>query len=135
VRLVFWFALLLSWIVLLPVLWSAFSTVPSAERLSQSHMVEIPTLGTVVMLVGKSAAELVVVLALTLPWWRRRYLTRLWLAAVGAWAWFFASTPMGLTRMAWMHRRWLAGVAAALLVAAVVGAMGRVVAGSGAGSA
>ena len=60
------------------------------------------------------------VLALLWPWRARRFLLRLWLAAAGALTWFLVSTPLTLHRMAWVHRRWLAGVAAGLLVAAVL---------------
>lgn len=101
-------------------LWTAFSTIPSAERLAQSRMVEIPTLRTVAVLLVQSAVEAGLLLALLVPWRPRRYLARLWLAAFAIWVWFLATTPLGLTRMAWIHRRWLAGVGAALLVAATI---------------
>ncbi len=120
-RIALWVVLLLSWLVLLPMLWNAFSTVPSMERLSQSRMVEIPTLRTVGLLVGRSTIEAAILLALLAPWIPRHYLTRLWLAAVGLGAWFLATTPLGLTRMSWIHRRWLALMWVTLVVAALVG--------------
>lgn len=120
VRLAFWIALVVSWLVQLPLLWAAFTTVPSAERLSRSHMIEIPTFGTVASTVAQSAVELAVVLALLFPWRPRGYLARLWLAAVGVWVWFIATTPLSLTRVAWVHRRWLAAVGAVLLLAAAL---------------
>lgn len=122
-----WIVLILSWIVLLPMLWTAFSTVPSPERLAQSRMVRIPTLESLGLLVGRSAVELGVLLVLLVPWRRRFYLTRLSLAAVGVWAWFIGSTPLGLSQMTWLHRRWLAAVGAVLVVWAGVVALGRVV--------
>jgi hypothetical protein len=117
--------LLASWVVLVPLMWNAFSTVPSLERLAQSRMVEIPTLRTVGWLVARSAAEIGVVLGLLVPWKPRRYLARLWLATVALAAWFLATTPLGLTRMSWLHRRWLVLVGASLLVAAVWATLAR----------
>jgi hypothetical protein len=115
----FWIVLLLSWVVMLPALWRAFSTVPTPERLGQSRMIEIPTLETVAMIAVQSAIELSVALALLFPWRPRRYLARLWIAAVALGIWFIASTPLSLTHVAWVHRRWLAAVDGALLLAAL----------------
>lgn len=105
---------------MLPMLWTAFATVPSMERLAQSRMVEIPTLRTVGLLVARTTLEAGILLALLAPWIPTRYLTRLWLAVVGVGAWFLATTPLGLTRMSWIHRRWLALVWVVLLGAAAV---------------
>lgn len=110
-------ALLLGWLIMLPLLWRAFTTVPSAERLRESRMVQIPTLETVIQQVGLSAVELGV--ALLLAWPGRRALSRLWVAAIGAWAWFLATTPLGLSTVQWVHRRWLAATALLLLAAAL----------------
>jgi hypothetical protein len=128
-RLALWVALLLSWLILLPMLWTAFSTVPSAERLAQSRMVRIPTLQTVGLLVLQSAVEVGVLLALLFPWRPRFYLARLWIAAFAVVAWFIATTPLGLTRMSWIHRRWLAAVGVALLFWAAIATMARIVRG------
>ena len=121
--------MLLSWLVLVPMLWTAFSTVPSAERLAQSRMVRIPTLQTVGLLVLRTAAEAGVLLALLAPWRPRFYLSRLWIAAFGVVAWFIGTTPLGLTRMSWIHRRWLAAVGVALLLWAAIATMARIVRG------
>ncbi len=129
VKWLLWTGLLVSWVILLPMMWQAFTTVPTPARLAQPRMIGIPTLQTVELLVGQSLVELGVALGLAAPWWRRRYLTRLWLGAVALWVWFIASTPIGLTRLAWVHRRWLAMMAAAFLVAAVIGSAARVVRG------
>ncbi|MEQ9569298.1 MAG: hypothetical protein RLN75_03840, partial [Longimicrobiales bacterium] len=53
-RIALWILLLLSWVMLVPMLWTAFSTVPSMERLARSRMVEIPTLRTVGLLIGQA---------------------------------------------------------------------------------
>lgn len=113
-------ALLLSWIALLPLLWRAFATLPSAERLQQSHMVQIPTLQTFGLQVASSAAEVAVLLLLVWPFALRRYLLRLWAAALGTIVYFIATVPLSLTTLQWVHRRWLAAVALVLLAAAVV---------------
>ena len=118
-RFVFWLLLIASWIALLPFLWGAFSTVPSAERLAQSHTVEIPTLGTLARVVLVSALELGVALAAAWPR-GRLYGARLGAGAAGLAAWFIASAPLGITRLEWMHRRWLALVVVGLAGAAVV---------------
>lgn len=119
-----WLALLGSWLVLLPLLWLAFATVPSPDRLERSHMAAIPTLATLAWTAGRSLLELGALLALLWPR-ARLYLTRLWLAALGASAWFVASAPLSLNRLAWTHRRWLALVAAALLLSALAAALAR----------
>ncbi|HEX6588936.1 MAG TPA: hypothetical protein VF039_07935 [Longimicrobiales bacterium] len=118
-RFVFWLLLIASWIALLPFLWSAFSTVPSAERLAQSHTVEIPTLGTLARVVLVSALELGVALAAAWPR-ARLYVARLAAGALVLATWFIASAPLGITRLEWTHRRWLALVIVGLAGAAVV---------------
>lgn len=124
-RIVLWVVLILSWVVLIPLLWSAFMTVPSAERLQQSRMIEIPTFATFQLIAVESAVELLVVAALLFPWRARFYLSRLWVTALGVCVWFIASTPLSLTRLAWVHRRWLAAVGVTLLLCAVVGTVAR----------
>lgn len=119
-RFLLWVLVATSWLTLLPLLWSAFATLPSAERLEQSHMAEIPTLATLGWTVLRSGLEAGAVLILLWPWWRRRFLLRLWLAAVAALVWFLATIPLSLTRMSWIHRRWLAALGLGLLVAAGV---------------
>lgn len=127
VRWGFWASLGLSWLVMLPLVWAAFSTLPSSERLARPRMVEIPTLRSVTFMVLGSAVELAVVLTLLFPGRPRRYLSRLWVAAVGIWIWFFASAPLDLAKVEWVHRRWLALVGAALLLAAGIVTLARFV--------
>jgi uncharacterized membrane protein YfcA len=102
--------------VLLPMLWSAVTTIPSAERLEQSHMVAIPTLGMFVQVALLSAAELAITLALIWPRWLRAYTVRIFFAALLLTAWFLATTPLGMSRLQWTHRRWLALVVLVLLL-------------------
>jgi hypothetical protein len=109
-RLGLWSLLIVAWLVTLLYMWTAFATFPSAERLEQSRPMPIPTLGTAAMLAARSAAELGVLLALLWPWWRRWYPGRALLAAVAAGGWFLATTPLSLSAMGWVHRRWLAAM-------------------------
>lgn len=116
-RLALWALLILAWLVTLLYMWSAFATFPSAERLEQSRPVPIPTLGTAALLVLRSAAELGALLALLWPWWRRWYPGRALLAAAAAGGWFLFTTPLSLSAMSWVHRRWLAAMAVVALAA------------------
>jgi len=126
-RLLLWALLAASWLVLLPLLWSAFATLPSAERLAESHMAEIPTLATLGWTVLRSALEAGAVLMLLWPWWERGFLLRLWAAALGALSWFLATTPLSVTRLWWVHRRWLAVLMLGLLMAAAGWTLARAV--------
>lgn len=110
--------LLLSWVVAVAMMWRGLTTIPSAERLAESHMVRIPTPGSFMLQVGVSIVELAVLIALTWP--GRAPVARLWAAALGTLAWFFATTPLGINTVQWAHRRWLAGVALWLLLTAVI---------------
>jgi hypothetical protein len=113
--------LVLSWLVMLLYAWSAFSTVPSAERLEQSRMTQIPTLFTFGTLALRSVVELLAVLALVWPA-ARLYLTRVLFAAFALAAYFLATAPLTVTLMEWVHRRWLAAVGAGLLGVFIAGA-------------
>lgn len=124
-RLAFWLALVVSWAIMLPLLWSAVSTLPSPERLEQTRTVPIPTLGSFLRVMAVSAVELAVTLVLIWPGWRRAYTLRLFGAAVLLGTWFVFTTPMALTRLEWVHRRWLALVAFVLLVAWTYSLLGR----------
>lgn len=112
--------LTLSWGVAVYLMWRGLTTVPSADRLAESRLVPIPTPASFARELALSATELGAVVALSWP--GRRLLLRLWLAALGAWTWFFATAPLGINTVQWAHRRWLAAVAFWLLVTAVVAA-------------
>lgn len=118
-RFVFWLALALSWVVLLPFLWSAVTSMPSPDRLGQTRTVPIPTLATFVRVMAVSAAEVAAALLISWPAWRRAYTARLFVAAAVVGGWFVFSTPMAMTRLEWAHRRWLALLAFALFAAGV----------------
>ncbi|HEU5208446.1 MAG TPA: hypothetical protein VFU06_03460 [Longimicrobiales bacterium] len=107
-RFLFWLCLAVSWVILLPFLWSAVTTLPSPERLDQSRTVAIPTLGSFLRVMAVSAAELVAALLIIWPAWRSAYTLRLFGAAALLGMWFVFSAPMSLTRLEWVHRRWLA---------------------------
>lgn len=119
-RLGFWLALIGSWLVMVAHLWDALTTLPSAERLEESRMAVIPTPRTFAAAAIFSALELGVVLAALWPWRPGWYGVRLALAALGLITWFVITTPMGLSHMDWVHRRWLGvmilATAAALMV-------------------
>jgi hypothetical protein len=120
VRLGFWVALIASWLVMVAHLWDALTTLPSAERPEQTRMAVIPTPRTFAAAVIFSALELGVALALLWPWRPAWYGARLAMTGLGLVTWFIITTPMGLSQMDWVHRRWLAfmilATAAALFV-------------------
>ena len=112
-----------SWLITVPLMWRAFSTLPSAERLERSHMVQIPTLQTLLLQVGISFLEMAVVVAVLWPGYARAWLLRLWFAALGTTFYFLLTPPLGLTTLQWVHRRWLAALSAGLLITALTASM------------
>jgi hypothetical protein len=115
--------LILGWLWMLLQLWSGFATFPSAERLEHSRLVAIPTLPGLALLAARSVGELLVVLAILWPWRARAYLLRMLLAAALLTMWFIATTPLSLSTMAWVHRRWLAAMTAGLLITLAAAAL------------
>jgi hypothetical protein len=99
--------LLGSWAVMVGYMWDALTTIPSADRLEETRMAVIPTPRTFFAAVAFSALELAAVLALLWPLRPSYYGARLAAAALGLAAWFVLTTPMGLSQMDWVHRRWL----------------------------
>jgi hypothetical protein len=124
-RVAFCTALFIGWLLMLLQLWSAFATFPSPERLEQTRMMPIPTLQAAALLALRSGLELGAVLALLWPWRARAYTLRLLGAAVLLAAWFIATTPLTISAMSWVHRRWLAVMVLALLLAALASAVAR----------
>lgn len=120
VRIGFWLLLVVSWGVAVAYMWQAMTTVPSPERLAESKMVAIPTPRTFVTATIFSGLELAVVLAALWPWRPALYATRLAGTALGLATWFIISTPMDLSRMDWVHRRWLAFLFLAVVAALAV---------------
>lgn len=120
VRRGFWLLLLLSWVVAVWYMWEAMTTLPSAERLEETRMVEIPGPRRFFTAAAFSFMELAVVLAALWPWRSAYYATRLAVAALGVSTWFVITTPMDLSRMDWVHRRWIAFLVLAQVVALAV---------------
>lgn len=118
-RLAFCLALTAAWAVAVYYMWDAMTTVPTAGRLEQSRMAEIPTPTTFYAAVFMSGFELAVVLAILWPWRPEYYASRIGFAALALVTWFVMTTPMDLTRMDWVHRRWLAFMIVTLAVGLV----------------
>lgn len=119
-RIALWVILAASWVAAVAFMWDALTTVPSAERLQESKLVVIPTPQTFMTAVVFSGMELAVVLAALWPRRPAFYATRLALTGLALVTWFIMTTPMDLSRMDWVHRRWLAFQVLAVLVALVV---------------
>jgi hypothetical protein len=119
-RIGLWGLLVASWVVMVAYMWDALTMVPDAARLEQTRMAVIPTPRTFLAAVAFSALELGVVLALLWPGRSGYYAVRLAGASLGLLTWFVITIPMGMSRMDWVHRRWLffliLATAAALLV-------------------
>lgn len=119
-RLVFWGLLAALWAVAVFFMWDALTTIPSADRLEDSKLVAIPTPRTFFAAVAFSAMELAVVLVALWPWRPEYYGSRLGVTTLVMIAWFITTTPMDLSRMDWVHRRWLAATIALLLAGLLV---------------
>jgi hypothetical protein len=128
-RTVFWLLLLGSWVLAVVYMWEAMSTIPSAERLEQTRLVEIPGPRRFFSAATFSLMELTVVLAALWPWRPAYYGTRLAITSLAVLTWFIMTTPMDLSRMDWVHRRWLAWLVLAQVVALVVLLIHRLVRG------
>ena len=120
VRMAMWGLLVVSWIAAVAYMWDALTTVPSAERLEESKLVVIPTPQTFLTAVVFSGMELAVVLAALWPWRPGFFATRLAVTALALVTWFVMTTPMDLSRMDWVHRRWLAFQIVAVVAGLVV---------------
>ncbi|MFP4623797.1 MAG: hypothetical protein ACLFRX_06430 [Gemmatimonadota bacterium] len=112
--------LIAGWVVSVYYMWDAMTTVPSAERLEASKLVAIPSPRTFFTAAIFSALELGLVLVALWPWRPGYYASRLAVAALALITWFITTTPMELSRMDWVHRRWLAFTTAAVLAALAV---------------
>lgn len=119
-RLTLWGLLVLSWVVAVAHMWDALTAVPSAERLGGSTVVGVPTPRTFFTAAIFSAMELALVLALLWPWRPEYYASRLALTVLALVTWFVTTTPMDLSRIDWVHRRWMAALILLTLLALVV---------------
>jgi hypothetical protein len=119
-RLGFWLLLLGSWAIMISYMWEALTTLPTPERLQETRMAVIPTSRTFFAAVLFSGLELGVVLAALWPWRPSHYAARLGITCLALITWFVITTPMGTSRMDWVHRRWLfflvLATAAALII-------------------
>lgn len=103
-----WGLLVLGWVVAVGYMWDGLTTIPSADRLEQTRMAAIPTPRTFYTAAAFSAMELAVVLVALWPPWTGLWSTRLACMVLALVTWFIMTTPMDLSRMDWVHRRWLA---------------------------
>jgi hypothetical protein len=118
-RLGFWVLLALTWVVAVAYMWDALTTVPDADRLEESRLAAIPTPRTFFTAAIFSAMELALVLAVLWPGWTSYYASRLAVMALSLVTWFIMTTPMDISRMDWIHRRWLAAMGALIVLALV----------------
>lgn len=118
-RLTFCALLALSWVVAVAYIWDALMTLPPAERVEESTVVGIPTPRMFLTAAIFSAMELALVLALLWPWRPEYYASRLAVTALALVTWFVTTTSTDLSRVDWVHRRWLAGMILLTLLALV----------------
>ena len=124
-RVVLWWLLVGAWLVAVWYMWDATVTVPSAGRLEESRQVAIPTVRTFWAAVAFSGLELAVILATLWPWRPELYATRMAAAVLALVTWFVITTPLDITRLDWVHRRWLLAMAAGILLALALLLAGR----------
>ena len=112
----YWFLALLviSWLVMLVLMWREFWTLPSPELLERRREVQPPTMRSLFGSVVRALAELAVLLVLLWP--GRLYRTRVAGTALLLVAWFVFTVPMTISSVEQVHRRWLAAVFLALPV-------------------
>ena len=112
--------LVVTWLIAVGYMWTALVTIPSADRLEQTRMVAIPTPRTVLTAVTFSAMELGVVILALWPRWTGYWATRLAVVLLALVTWFIMTTTMDVSRMDWVHRRWLASTILLIMVALLV---------------
>ena len=113
-RLAVWALLIAGWLVAVWYMWEALTALPSSGQLETSRLVAIPTVRTFWAATLFSGLELAVVLALLWPWRPELYASRVALALLSLVTWFILTTPLDITRMDWVHRRWMAAMAVVL---------------------
>ncbi len=119
--------LAVSWLVTVPLLWHSVTTVPSTARLQamSSRIMHPPGPTTFLRTAGQSLLELLVLVALVWPGWRRFWLLRLLLAFAGLAVWAVATMPLELTQLEQIQHQWLVGCDLAILLAMVVTVVAR----------
>jgi hypothetical protein len=118
-----------SWLVAVPLMWRAVTTVPSAQRLQamSSRIMHVPSPTTFLRTAGQSLVELLVLLLLLWPFWRRLWLARLLVAFLALGTWAVLTMPLELTTLEQVHHQWLVGCDVALFLAMVVTLLARIV--------
>ncbi len=128
-RVALWICLIVGWGVMVVYMWDAVTTLPDADRLAESRLVAIPGARTFITSVIFSGLELAVVLAALWPGWSGWWASRLSITALGLVTWFIMTTPMReLSRLDWVHRRWLAFMFLVLVAALATTVVYRLVA-------
>ncbi len=127
-RIVLTAAIAVSWLVTVPLMWHAVTTVPSAARLQamSSRIMHVPTPTTFLRTTGQSLVELLVLLLLLWPFWRPLWLTRVLVAFLALGTWAVLTMPLELTNLEQVHHQWLVGCDVALLLAIVLAILARV---------
>lgn len=106
----------LSWVLLALMMWRAFRSVPSAADLADARHVRPPLPVDFYANLAISAGEAVFLSLMLWAGRSRRYTMRAVLALLALVVWFFATVPLDLNTMEWLHRRWLASMAFLLLL-------------------
>jgi hypothetical protein len=106
----------ISWLTLVVLMWRAFRTLPTAAELADARHIRPPLPADFIRNLLTSTAEMVVLVVILWPRWVRQYILRVALALAMLVAWFFATVPLDLNTMEWLHRRWLALLVVLLLV-------------------
>jgi hypothetical protein len=110
--------LVLSWLAMLILMRHEFWTFPAPEVLQRERMVRAPTMQSLVTNAVRSGVEL---LLLTLLLWPgRAYAVRLATTTAGLIPYYVLTTPLGITSVDQVYRRWLAIVALVLLLATIL---------------
>lgn len=114
--------LVVLWAAAVPLMWHSVSTVPSAERLQamSSRIMHVPSPTTFLRTAGQSLVELLVLVGLLWPWWRRFWPLRLLVAFIALAVWAVATVPLELTELEQVHHQWMVACDAVLLVGLVV---------------
>lgn len=122
-------SLTIAWLVSIPFMWKSVTTVPSAARLQemQSRIMHVPSPTTFLRTTGQSFVELLVLVLLLWPGWRRFWLLRLLLGFLALAFWSVMTVPLELTELERVHHAWLLGSDALLLLAIVLTITARIV--------
>lgn len=125
-RIQYWFRVALvllagvSWVALIVMMWQEYHTLPTAAELADERHVRPPLPFDLYKNIGTSVVEVLFITILLWPGWTRRFILRAIAAVAVLVVWFFATVPMDLNQMEWLHRRWLALMVVAILATCVI---------------